>query len=146
MLLNVKQSHYRPGQVLRVPGAWGSHISRQSAHGGGKVVSPRHQPPLFPRKYSWYSFLLEFESNLGPQCGRKNLCQWKNPMTPSGIEPATFRLIAHCATACPRKNTCTRLNIVFVIYLCNTGGLILWHCGPYWAQATSFWVFKFTQN
>jgi hypothetical protein len=30
---------------------------RQSAHEGGKVVSPTHQPPLPPRKYSWYSFL-----------------------------------------------------------------------------------------
>jgi len=24
---------------------------------GGKVVSPTHQLPLLPRKYSWYSFL-----------------------------------------------------------------------------------------
>ena len=27
---------------------------------------------LYPRKYSWYSFLLEAESTPGPYCGRKD--------------------------------------------------------------------------
>jgi len=49
-----------------------------------------------PRKYSWYSFLLEAESTPGPQCGRKDYVNEKFPLTLSGIEPATSRLVAQC--------------------------------------------------
>jgi hypothetical protein len=91
--VRVKRSHYRPGQALSVPGGWGPKILRQSAHEGGKVGSPTHRPPLPPGNIPGTRARVRPEG-----------CQLKIPMTPSGIEPATFRFVAqclnHCATAC----------------------------------------------
>jgi hypothetical protein len=59
----LKQSRYRPRQSVRVPAGWGSQISWQSGHGGAKSVSATHRSSLPPRKCSWYSYLLEVESD-----------------------------------------------------------------------------------
>jgi hypothetical protein len=72
----VKQSHYRPGQALRVPGGSGSQISRQSAHEGGRLSAIRTSCVYPPRKDSWYSFLLEAELTIVQPTG---LCHWKIP-------------------------------------------------------------------
>jgi hypothetical protein len=53
-------------QTSRIPGGWGSQISWQSTQENSKIVSPTHRPPLPPRKYAWYSFLLDVKSTLGP--------------------------------------------------------------------------------
>ena len=48
-----------------------------TAQDGGKVVSLTHRPPLPPRKYCWYSFLLEAESAPAPQYDRKDFMSMK---------------------------------------------------------------------
>jgi hypothetical protein len=93
--VKVKLSCYRPEQVFGVPGGSGSRISKQSAHEGGKAVSPTHRPSLTPRR------LLALISVKGWVDSRdtmrpEGLSHWKISVTPSGIESATFRLVAQC--------------------------------------------------
>jgi hypothetical protein len=62
----VKQSHTGLGRPLGLQEVEAARFFRQSAHEGGKVVSPTHRPPLPPRKDSRYSLLLEAVSTPGP--------------------------------------------------------------------------------
>ena len=49
-----------------------------TAQDSGKVVILTHRPLFTPRKYSWYSFLLEAESIPGPWCDRKEFMSMRN--------------------------------------------------------------------
>jgi hypothetical protein len=95
LLIQVKQSHYRPGQALRVPGGRGSQMSRQSAHEGGKVVSPTRRPPSPQETFLVLNFVRGW---VNPRAivRPEELCQLKIPTTPSEIESETFRLVAQC--------------------------------------------------
>jgi len=75
------------------------------AQDGGKVVSLRHRPLFILQEIPLVLISVRgcFESRVILRS--EGLCQWKVPMTPSGIEPATFLFVAqhlnHCATAVP---------------------------------------------
>jgi hypothetical protein len=82
-------------------------------HEGGKIASRKHRPPLPPTKYSWYSFLLDTESKPKAIVPPEGFCQWKFLVTPAGVEPDTFRLVARAALPATRGagTHCTRENI-----------------------------------
>ena len=63
--VKVKQSHYRPGQAQRVLRKLRFPDFLATAQDGG-TLSALRTGRLYPRKYSWYSFLLEAESTPGP--------------------------------------------------------------------------------
>jgi len=70
---------------------------RDNGPDGGKVVSLTHRPLLPPRKTPGTHFRWRLS--------RPDFTSMKNPLTPAGFEPATFRFVAqhliHCATAVP---------------------------------------------
>ena len=88
---DIKQSLYRFRQALRAP-----KISRQPGHEGGKVIGATLRPTLPPSIYHWYCYILS-----RPQ-GHSGGGRIKS-MTPSGIEPTVFRLVAQCLNQLPRR-------------------------------------------
>jgi hypothetical protein len=109
----VKQSDYRPGQTLRAPGIWGSHISRQLSHEGGKVIS---LTPGLLYTQEVFMLLISVRGWDNPRAivRPEGLCQWKIPMPPSIIETAAFRLLAQSLNKlrAPTLTYTVKLNLI----------------------------------
>ena len=73
-----------------------------TAQDGGKVVSLTHRSPFNPWNTPG-SYSVRGWATPGPSCYQKDFMSMKIPLTPAGIEPATFRFVAqhlnHCVTA-----------------------------------------------
>jgi len=81
---------------VTVPAGWGSQISRQSSHVGGKVVNLFAPAAFTPQEISL--LLISVRDWVDPRAivRREGICQRKIPMTPSIFEPATFQFVAQC--------------------------------------------------
>jgi hypothetical protein len=87
---------------------------------GGKVVSPMHQPRFTPQKHYYFSapgtrFCYRL-SKLQGLARLEGLGKVKNSMTSLGLQPATFRLVAYYAAACPKVLNVLSINIL-IFYL-----------------------------
>ena len=89
-----KQTHYRLGQAVRVQNV---ETPRFQDNRHMKVVrlSALHTGRLYPPQ-EIFLVLIPVRGWVIPRAMMQpeGFCQWKTPMTPSGIEPANFRLLA----------------------------------------------------
>jgi hypothetical protein len=107
----IKQNHYRPWGFQEVE----APRFQDSQH--MKVV--RLSAVRTGHPYPQEIFLISVRGWVNPSAIMRpeGLCQWKNPETPSGIDPTTLGFVAqclnHCATACPRVYKGVRLKCEF---------------------------------
>jgi len=123
--VKVRQSRYRPGVTQGVPGSWGSQTAWQR-HRMVVRLSALRIGHLYPQEM--FLALISVQGWVDPRAIVRSdgLCQWKIPMTSSGIEPAAFRFVAqhlnHCATAVlpsQRKTLIQWRSILFPLYTMN---------------------------
>jgi hypothetical protein len=84
-----KQSLFRPGQAMRLPGGWGSQFHDNRHMKVVRLLAPRTGRLYPPGKITGTGL-----------CSRLSRPQGHSadyvPLAPSGIEPATFRFVASC--------------------------------------------------
>jgi hypothetical protein len=92
--VKVKQSHYKRWQALMVVGSWGSQ-TLNNRYMKVKRLSALDTDCLYPQEM--YLVLISVRGWVNPRAivQLEGLCQWEIPLTPSGIDPVSFRFVTH---------------------------------------------------
>jgi hypothetical protein len=90
--VKVKQFHYRPWGFQEVE----APRFQDNQHMKVARLSALRTGCLYPQEI--FLVLISVRGWVNPRAimGPEGLCQWKIPMTPSGIEPVTIRRVAQC--------------------------------------------------
>ena len=131
---------------MRVPGVWGSQTSRQSAHGGGKVVSPTHRPPLPPGNIPSCPLCKRLSQPQGHNAAGRimSIKNVNDTIVNRTRDLPAFSASTNCVTACPvchsyrrqSKHSSSVFNTTAVF------GFITINCMSYWVLRSVFvWVF-----
>jgi len=110
-------------------------FSRQAERECSKFVSPTHRLPLPSSRYPLYSCLLQAESTPGLKLRPVGSGQWQSPMTPSGIEPVTSRLVAKFLNQLRR-----RIPKTVIILLNHIEALLIGCCFVKEIQSRANWI------
>jgi hypothetical protein len=116
-------SRYKSGVAQSFPGILSSQNSWQR-HREVVRLSALRTGRIYPQEIILVLISVRGWADLRAIVRSEGLYQWKIPIKPSGIEPATFRFVAqnlnHCATAVPR---CFRYNHKFMM-----GNICYFYC------------------
>jgi hypothetical protein len=91
-----KAIRYRPGEAKRFQEVEDSRFQDNQRMKVVRLSAPR-TGRIYPTQ-EIFLILISVRGRVNPSATMRlvGLCQRKIPMTPSGIEPATFRLVAQC--------------------------------------------------
>jgi hypothetical protein len=101
------------GTALRVPGGFESPRFQDNRHRQVVRLSALRNVRLYSQDI--FQLLISARGWVDPRVTVRpeGLYQWKIPMTPSGIEPAAFRLVAQCLNRLRHRVSHKYRNVVF---------------------------------